>query len=119
MNQSFCKKQIGQIVAACDEFYGTYIGMLLDVYKTSHWFANVSIMACIKYPLQCAVVWPNSVYQRQTYQYASVQRFHVENVDLYFGDVPEYVESIKQALQEAIKTAEGKQLEILIKHGVS
>jgi len=38
---------------------------------------------------------------------------------LYFGEVPGYGESIKESLQEAIKIADGKHLEILMKHGVS
>lgn len=75
-------KNIGSIVIASDEFWGTYTGILLETVQTRvGMVAKVKIIENIVKPCQHAVFFPQNRYDRAPYTKDSIKSFKLENIE--------------------------------------
>jgi len=73
---------IGGPVIAIDEYWGTYIGILVDIAQIrSGSVAKVKIIENIIKPCQHAIFYPQHRYDRIPYAKDSIKSFKLENIE--------------------------------------
>ena len=102
MIPSIAYESRGELVVAKDEYWGTYIGEIERVYTASCWMAEVRIKACLEYPSQSAILYPDQKLERLPYDKNTLHSFPVENLSFHQGGAQEYQESVKDSLERRI-----------------
>ena len=101
------------VIAFCPQ-YGSYIGRLIKADIK----AEIEVMACTEYPSQKAILHP-TIKERRPFQKGERVAFHPEGLELlelYSGKIPDYDESVSQALSKAMEKATGEELIVLYRH---
>lgn len=107
---------VGDIVHATDDFYGSYIGKVINIRTTPVNTVQVQIIACISYPKQYAQFFRDKPIERYPYKYNSIHNFAIDSIGKYVGKIPEYNRSVQNALNNALKNCRPIELPILLKH---
>lgn len=116
MNPNNARESIGDLVIATDQFWGRYIGELVDVYCQPLWRAKVRVLACVTYPSQSAIMGP-APFQRHPYKYVEIENFDLGGLEPFNGDtIPDYDTSVNTALDKAIGKSVGEYKRILLRH---
>lgn len=105
---------LGKLVVAKDSFYGNYIGRIHGT--TAKDKVSVQILACIKYPHQQAIIFSEQFVSRDPYPFGSIRKFDIFDLQSYSGEIPDYKESVKTALKEALLSArQNDNIELIIR----
>jgi len=110
---------IGDIVVATEEAYGTYIGEVDEILEKTDQI-NVRIKACLRYPLQMGTIHTRSIKERQPFGKAEIITFDRNKIACHIGEVPEYEKSIIEALERALEyCANVDERYVLTKHALA
>lgn len=107
---------IGDIVHATDDYYGSYVGKVINIRTTPVHIVQVQILACISYPKQYAEFFRDKQVERIPYPYNSIKPFYYDAVGKYVGSIPNYDRSVQNALSIALKKCYPIELPILLRH---
>jgi hypothetical protein len=106
MNGNSVLKVIGKTVLASDPYWGSYLGELVDCFKTSLGHrARVIISETIEMPSQCAIIYKDSFIRRQPYKSGRIVNFNLCNIQLYEIENREGVVSLEDTLKEIVAKA--------------
>jgi hypothetical protein len=76
-------ENIGNMVVVTDEFWGSYIGTLIEVRETRvGYFAKVEIKENIKEPSQKSVFHKDMNFDRQPYSFGTIRNFSIGDISL-------------------------------------
>ncbi len=110
--------KIGDFVVASEEGYGKYICRIEGISTGHDGYFDTTIMAVLEYPSQHAIIFKNHIATRKPYEYGRPKRF--KKVEPYTGIIPEYKQSVAEALDKAIEDAQRRgdtpELGILLQH---
>lgn len=98
---------VGQI-ARCDSImHGSYIGELVEIIgrPRSPWRGRVRIRAVVTFP-ECYGYYGYHLIKRRPFEYGSVHEFGGKYIEAYDDPVPDYRESLLNALDRAIEESE-------------
>jgi|GEM_PF-1747088 len=107
---------IGDIVHASDDFYGSYIGKVVNIRTTPVHIVQIEVLACISYPKQYAEFFRDKPVERYPFKHCSIQNFAYDAIGKYVGKIPEYNRSVQTALANALKKCRPVELPILLRH---
>ncbi|HYE08732.1 MAG TPA: hypothetical protein VEF53_00985 [Patescibacteria group bacterium] len=80
-------ENIGSAVMANDEFWGTYIGTLMEVRETRvGYFARVKIIKNIEEPIQHSIFYKDRQFERLPHAAGTIESFSIDNVGLLQPD---------------------------------
>ena len=83
MHHKEAYENIGNIVIAEDEFWGVYIGTLVEIRETRiGYIARVGIIENIKEPKQHSIFYKDRCFERLPYAAGTIQSFSIENIRL-------------------------------------
>lgn len=107
---------IGDIVYAVDLYRGSYIAEVAGFRRSPAETIQVRILACLSYPRQYAQLFQDKIVERYPYPYASIQSYTNDCIGKWAGDVPEYAQSIRNALNTAVKKCQPLELPVILRH---
>lgn len=106
MIENSIMQSMGKTVLASDPYWGSYLGKLVDCFKTSvGQRARVIISETVEMPSQCAIVYKDSFVRREPYKYGCIVSFDLCNIQLYEIENREVIVSLEDALKEIVAKA--------------
>lgn len=116
MNKKLASESMGKIVELFAGHYGNYIGQIEKILPGSGEIAVIRILSCIKYPFQRAVFYSSNNFERWPFYKDSLETFHINCLELFYGEILEYYDIMPRVLQETFLIETETDREIYERH---
>ncbi len=116
MNKKLASESIGKVVEVFAGYNGNYIGQIDKILLGACNVAVVKILACIKYPGQRAIFYTFNNFERWPFYYGSMETCSIDNLELFYGAIPEYYDIMARVLEETFLIETEADREIFERH---